>query len=64
MGIASQQTINRPLCKIAIKALRILGNNRKKTLETISRVEKALDIQLIDIHNEPKKVVHDEMELV
>ena len=34
------------------------------TLETISRVEKALDIQLIDIHNEPKKVVHDEMELV
>ena len=34
------------------------------TLETISRVEKALDIQLIDIHNEPKKVVHAEMELV
>jgi DNA-binding Xre family transcriptional regulator len=34
------------------------------TLETISRVEKALDIQLIDIHNEPKKVVLTEMELV
>ncbi len=34
------------------------------TLETISRVEKALDIQLIDIHNEPKKVVLAEMELV
>lgn len=34
------------------------------TLETISRVEKALDIQLIDIHNEPKKVVLEEMELV
>lgn len=34
------------------------------TLETISRVEKALDIQLIDIHNEPKKVVHEEMELI
>lgn len=34
------------------------------TLETISRVEKALDVQLIDVHNEPKKVVHDEMELV
>ena len=34
------------------------------TLETISRVEKALDIQLIDIHNEPKKVIQEEMELV
>lgn len=34
------------------------------TLETISRVEKALDIQLIDIHNEPKKIVIKEMELV
>ena len=34
------------------------------TLETISRVEKALDIQLIDIHNEPKKNVLEEMELV
>jgi DNA-binding Xre family transcriptional regulator len=34
------------------------------TLETISRVEKALDIQLIDIHSEPKKVVISEMELV
>jgi DNA-binding Xre family transcriptional regulator len=34
------------------------------TLETISRVEKALDIQLIDIHNEPKKVVQEEMELI
>ncbi len=34
------------------------------TLETISRVEKALDIQLIDIHNEPKKVIHEEMELI
>ena len=34
------------------------------TLETISRVEKALDIQLIDIHNEPKKVIQEETELV
>lgn len=34
------------------------------TLETISRVEKALDIQLIDIHNEPKKIIIEEMELV
>jgi DNA-binding Xre family transcriptional regulator len=34
------------------------------TLETISRVEKALDIQLIDIHNEPKKSEYKEMELV
>jgi DNA-binding Xre family transcriptional regulator len=34
------------------------------TLETISRVEKALDIQLIDIHNEPKKVIQEELELV
>ncbi len=34
------------------------------TLETISRVEKALDIQLIDIHNEPKKVVLEEIELM
>lgn len=34
------------------------------TLETISRVEKALNIQLIDIHNEPNKVVHEEIELV
>ena len=29
------------------------------TLETISRVEKALDIQLINIHKEPKKTVHE-----
>jgi DNA-binding Xre family transcriptional regulator len=34
------------------------------TLETISRIEKALDIQLIDIHNEFKKAVREEMELV
>jgi plasmid maintenance system antidote protein VapI len=34
------------------------------TLETISRVEKAINIQLINIHNEPKKVVLEEMELV
>ena len=34
------------------------------TLETISRVEKALDIQLIDIHNEPKILVREEMELL
>ena len=34
------------------------------TLETISRIEKALDIQLIDIYNEPKKVVHESRELV
>lgn len=34
------------------------------TLETISRVEKALDIQLIDLHNEPKKMGHEELELV
>ena len=34
------------------------------TLETISRVEKALDIQLINIHDEPKKVVQEEIELV
>jgi DNA-binding Xre family transcriptional regulator len=34
------------------------------TLETISRIEKALDIQLIDIHNESKKVVQEELELV
>ena len=34
------------------------------TLETISRVEKALNIQLIDIHNEPKKIIQEEMELV
>ncbi|MEY4541751.1 MAG: hypothetical protein RLZZ306_3508 [Bacteroidota bacterium] len=64
MCIASQQTINRPLCKIAIKALRILRNNRKKNAETIGRVEKALDIQLNDIHNEPKKIILEEMELV
>ena len=34
------------------------------TLETISRIEKALDIQLIDIHNEPKELVHKSVELV
>ncbi len=34
------------------------------TLETISRVEKALHIQLIDIHNEPKRIVQEELELI
>ena len=34
------------------------------TLETISRVEKALDIQLIDIHKEPQKLIREAMELV
>ena len=34
------------------------------TLETISRIEKALDIQLINIYNEPKKVVEEELETI
>ena len=34
------------------------------TLETISRIEKALDIQLINIYNEPKKVVQEELETI
>ena len=34
------------------------------TLETISRIEKALDIQLIEIHKEPQKLIREAMELV
>jgi DNA-binding Xre family transcriptional regulator len=43
---------------------RMVKGTENLTLETISRVEKALDIQLIDIHNESKKVVQEELELV
>ena len=43
---------------------RMVKGTENLTLETISCVEKALDIQLIDIHNEPKKRVDKEMELV